>query len=156
MQEFTKVSSKAVLYRLVKEGSVVLVFSIILGVIVGVFLADYFGLVILVIVSMLMGIVFLRAYLEYLNWGYQLETNSLNFRKGMLAIKRVNIPYARITNATFHQSLFQRLFSVGDLVVDQEDSEFVWDGVDNISADKVLSEVSKKSNVQPIAAKNNS
>lgn len=153
MKDFNKVSSKAVVYRLVKEGIVVFIFSLVFGGVAGLFLIDYFGLVVLVSISIFMGIVFLRAYLEYLNWGYQLEANSLNFRKGMLSIKRVNIPYARITNATFHQSLFQRLFSVGDVIVDQEDSEFLWDGVDNVSADKVLSEISKKSNVQPIAAK---
>lgn len=147
MEQYTHVQSNALVYRLVKS----LFISIVIGLIVGGFFAltgMKYAVLIFTIITFLVQLI--PSYLEYQNLGYELESNSVNLRKGLLSMQNLTIPFARITNASFNQSFFQRFFSVGDLNIDQEDSSFKWQVVDSITANKISHEIASKSNIQQV------
>lgn len=47
-----------------------------------------------------------------------LDENTLMYRSGLISLRKVVLPYARITEASYSQGIIQRLFSVGTLNVD--------------------------------------
>lgn len=147
IESYIKVSQNALIYRFAKNA----VIAIILGFTFGGFFMlggmKSVALAVLVVVIIFFLIQLIPSFLEYNNLGYQLESNSVNFRKGLLSIQNTTIPFARITNASFNQSFFQRLFSVGDLVIDQEDAGYTWKGIDSVNADKINHAISSKSNL---------
>lgn len=73
---------------------------------VGIFLA---------IVAEILGII--TAMLEYGVSAVMLDDLSLKIFKGMLSKRQIEIPYRRIQDIEIKQTLFQRLFGVGHLVV---------------------------------------
>lgn len=89
-----------------------------------------------------------KGYLEYIHLKYKLSAQSVGFRSGMLSVN-TTIPYSKITNASYSQSFFARMFSVGNINIDQEDSSFSFEGIGSRIADEVLDEISKKSNIHP-------
>lgn len=47
-----------------------------------------------------------------------LEENSIIYNSGILSLRRIVLPYAKITEASYTQSLIQRIFGVGSLNID--------------------------------------
>ncbi|MEW6722524.1 MAG: PH domain-containing protein [Candidatus Micrarchaeota archaeon] len=47
-----------------------------------------------------------------------IDENGITYNSGILSIRRIIIPYSRITEASYTQGLVQRLFGVGTLNVD--------------------------------------
>ena len=47
-----------------------------------------------------------------------LDGNTITYNSGILSIRKIVLPYSRITEASFNQSLLQRIFGVGTLNVD--------------------------------------
>ncbi len=159
MDDFQKVKINSLYYRLVKNFFQALGTSLVLAVVFGILPAIgaqsitlFFGILgtILLIVYVL-GI--LKALLEYVNLKYKVEEQSLSFRSGLLSVSTTNIPYSKITNVSFDQSFLERIFSVGDVNIDEEDSGVGLAGVDSKIGDIILDAIAKKSNIQPISQK---
>lgn len=67
----------------------------------------------------LVGLVFVMvAYLSSRFKTLTLEENSMLYRSGIIATQRIMLPYAKITETSYLQSLPQRIFGVGTLNVD--------------------------------------
>lgn len=96
-------------------------------------------------------LIFLLSVLEYKNLKYKIEQNSISLQTGTFSIHTETIPFEKIKNSSFDQSLSQRFFSVGDIIIDQDDEKFIWDSIDSKTADLIMESVSTKSNVQPIS-----
>ena len=94
--------------------------------------------------------VYLISYLEYKNLKYLIEPNSISLQTGTFSIDTETIPFEKIKNSSYTQSLIQRIFSVGDIIIDQDDEKFIWDSIDSNTANLIMEAVSAKSNVQPI------
>jgi uncharacterized membrane protein YdbT with pleckstrin-like domain len=47
-----------------------------------------------------------------------LEENTIAYNSGILSLRRIVLPYAKITEASYTQSLIQRIFGVGSLNID--------------------------------------
>ncbi len=47
-----------------------------------------------------------------------LEENSITYNSGILSLRRIVLPYAKITEASYTQTLLQRVFGVGTLNID--------------------------------------
>ena len=156
METYTPLNKNAFIYRIVfVRGIPSLILSLIVAFIFGVgggdntiFISTFF--IILLITGGLSSLIVL---LESKNIGFRLEQNTVHYREGIFSLRRFAIPFARITNVSYHQSIFQRMFSVGDLIVDQEDSEVAMRGIDSHTAELLLKAISEKSNIQPISNK---
>jgi len=150
--KFLKLGKPALTYRLFTKLVIGLVISIFLlpisillsstnnPALIYIFIFQGIPLIIFIVLSLI----------EYKNCGFAIEENSLNFRKGIFSIETMSIPYVRITNAKFKQNLLQRIFGVGHIIIDQEDSESVWKNYDQETANKITNQISSKSNIQPI------
>ena len=95
-------------------------------------------------------ITYLTAYLEYSNLKYMIEENSLLLKEGVFNVDTETIPFEKIRNASITQNIIQRVFGVGNVVIDQEPEKYVWSSIDNKSAQIIIEAVSEKSNIQPI------
>jgi membrane protein YdbS with pleckstrin-like domain len=71
-------------------------------------------IVIWLITALYMLVAFLRSRLSTIELGEQ----SMTYQAGILSTRKVVLPYAKITEASYAQSLMQRLFGVGNLIVD--------------------------------------
>jgi uncharacterized membrane protein YdbT with pleckstrin-like domain len=60
----------------------------------------------------------LVAYLRSMFHVIELEDKVLTYRSGIISTRKIVIPYAKITEASYTQSLLQRIFGVGNLNVD--------------------------------------
>ena len=148
MEEFQKTNQAAFNYRLIKN----LLAGLVLSLFVSLFAVMAQTNVLIIIVCFLLPLIagYIFASVEYQNLGYKIEANSIGFRQGIFSLKTLTFPFIKITNASFNQSFIQRLFSVGDIVVDQEDAENKLKGIDKETADKIIQEIASKSNIQPI------
>jgi len=149
MENFLKIGKTALYFRLFKWFFVALLLSIFLAFFVVLAMGNIFVSIIAFMLPLL--VAFLLSFVEYGNLGYKIEANSIAFRKGIFSLRTLTIPFVRITNVSFHQSLFQRLLSVGNILIDQEDSESKWADFDKLTAKKIIKEISIKSNIQPIS-----
>lgn len=154
----TKVDQVAPLYyRLVKN----LISSIIIAAIVALLIGSLAYLVTqpqiyylqfflaVLFVKFIWGII--TSYLTVKNLGYMISDNSVSFRSGVLSLSTDNIPFSTISDSNFSQGILQRIFSVGDLYIEQEDEdEFVFGGIDLKTGHAIMEIISKKSNAQPI------
>lgn len=162
MNNYIKVGSASLRYRLAGNILAVVfvgpVIALVISILVGLFANSLeIGIAVFFISWILIGIGFIAwSFIEYHSLGYLIEGNSISLKQGFFQVHKVTIPYSRITNISFKQNILERMFSTGDVIVNQEDSDFKWDGIDFETADKVIKEISQKSNVQPIAAKSNS
>lgn len=95
----------------------------------------------------------IKSFLEYSHLKYKLAEQSVNFRSGMLSVHTATIPYSKITNAAYDQGLLARLFSTGDINIDQEDSSFQYKGIGSKIADEILDSIAKKNNILSISSK---
>jgi len=76
-----------------------------------------------------------------------LDKSTITYTKGILSQKKVILPYPRITETTFDQSLIQRLFNVGNLRIDSAGGTHIAIHVDNVQkkeVDKILEMINKK------------
>lgn len=153
MENCSKIESNAFIYRFTKAVINSIFISLILATVIGVISSAVSAFIYTVLITFIIQVVFKAGLiiLESQNLGYKVEKNSVSFREGIFSISSITVPFIKITNVSFQQSLFQRLFSVGDLLIDQEDSNYTWDAVDKKSADIVIKEISSKSNIQPIS-----
>ncbi len=87
---------------------------------------------------------------EFMNLRYSIEQNSISLKKGVFSVETETIPFQKIKNSSFDQSFIQRLFSVGNIIIDQDDEKFTWEGIDKQTASTIMEAVAAKSNVQPI------
>ncbi len=99
--------------------------------------------------------ILLSAYLEYSNLKYLIETNSLFLKEGVFSVDTETIPFEKIRNASFKQGFLQRLYGVGDVVIDQDPESYTWQGIDQKTAQVIMQAVAEKSNIQPIAVAQN-
>ena len=156
MEQYQAVQSSVKTYRIVKYLILSLTITLFVGVLLGSYVAlitdsvVWFFLIPIIASVITVFVVFVIVTLEIANLGYGIDANAIRFREGILSLHRITVPFARITNANFHQSFFQRIFQVGDIAIDQEDSEYKWRGVDVTTANKIIEEITSKSNVQPI------
>jgi uncharacterized membrane protein YdbT with pleckstrin-like domain len=88
--------------------------------------------------------------MQYKNLKYMIEQNSITFQRGAFGVERETIPFEKVKNATFDQTFVQRLFSVGDITIDQDDEKYIWENVDSQTATLISNAVSAKGDVQPI------
>lgn len=95
--------------------------------------------------------ILLPTYLEFTNLQYVIEQNSISLKKGVFSVETETIPFQKIKNSSFDQTFVQRLFSVGNIIIDQDDEKFIWESIDKQSASVIMEAVAAKSNIQPIA-----
>jgi len=95
-------------------------------------------------------VTYISARLEYGNLQYLIEEDALFLKEGVLKVDTETIPFQKIRNASFLQSFTQRMFDVGDLVIDQDPESYTWGGIDLKTARIILDAVAEKSNIQPI------
>lgn len=159
MDDFLKVEVNSLYYRFASSLWRAVISSTILNFVFGVwwaigakswivFLVIY-GL--LFLVALLYGVI--KSLLEYSHLKYKLADQSLSFRSGLLSVSTTTVPYSHITNVAYDQGILARLFSVGDINIDQEDSDFSFKGIGSSIADKILDVIAKKSNIRPISSK---
>jgi len=72
-----------------------------------------FAVIWLVIISFM-----LVAFIRSKFYSIELEEQVITYKAGIFSTKKVIIPYSKVTEASFTQTLFQRLFGVGNLNVD--------------------------------------
>jgi membrane protein YdbS with pleckstrin-like domain len=106
------------------------------------------GLLIFAILGL---ITLVTAYLEYSNLKYLIEEHALFLKEGVFEVDTETIPFQKIRNACFYQNILQRLYKVGDLVIDQDPETYTWVGIDTKTAGIILDSVSARSNIQPIS-----
>lgn len=159
MDDFKKVEVNSLYYRLFGSiiGAIVAAAVLSLLSLVWVAIAANSWTVFLVGYGVIFIIAFLyeatKSYLEYIHLKYKLAEQSVNFRSGLLSVHTTTIPYSKITNAAYDQGPIARLFSVGDINIDQEDSSFQFKGIGSRIADEILDAIAKKSNILPISSK---
>lgn len=159
MNSFSKASSSALTYRIVSHvlfsplwfllyltviGSILLIVATITQ-------SNQFPWMWLVLLLLLQVVwTIFTAWLEYNNLGYAFDEKGLQFKEGTFSLHTQTIPYSKISNASFTQSFFQRMFNVGNVVIDQEDSQSIFDHLDRTSAESILQAVTEHSNVQTV------
>ena len=77
-----------------------------------------------------------------------LDQNTITYNSGILSIRKIILPYSRITEASFNQSLLQRIFSVGTLNVDTAGGANMAIHVNDIhysDLKRILSEINRRS-----------
>lgn len=160
MDDYKKVDVSSLYYRLIKSLIIALIFAVIISFLptVGMIGANAwswlgFFLMIGIIATPVFLIGLIASLLEYAHLKYKIAEQSVNFRDGALSVHTTSIPFSKITTASYDQGLLARLFSVGDINIDQEDSEFSFKGVGSKIANEVLDIVAKKSNILPVSAK---
>jgi membrane protein YdbS with pleckstrin-like domain len=159
MENYQSVNRASLYYRLVPR----LVFSIFIAILIMVafsFVFSYFhlshypaysiGLGLLVFV-VLGSITYVTAYLEYNNLKYLIEEHALFLKEGVFEVDTETIPFQKIRNASYLQNVLQRIYNVGDLVIDQDPETYTWMGIDAKTAGTILDAVSARSNIQPIS-----
>lgn len=158
MQNKTGINSNALHYRIFTKGVVGTLVIIAAGVLITIILnvlklqnaLTYSLLAIVGVFILQFLLVFSVSYLEYKNLKYVIEPNSISLQRGTFSIETETIPFEKIKNSSFDQTLVQRFFGVGDIIIDQDDEKFIWASIDMSTANQIMEAVSAKSNVQPI------
>ncbi|MGH7245809.1 MAG: PH domain-containing protein, partial [Candidatus Levyibacteriota bacterium] len=159
MQNTKKISTHAFAYRFFIEEALGFFLFVIITITFGFGMTYVKGLpfialiptVLFLLFLVQLVVIFLLAWVAYSNVQYAIVQNSLTLTKGLFSIQTETIPFQKIKNASFQQSLLQRFFSVGNIIIDQETEKFIWESVDTKTATIIMTAVSERSNVQPIA-----
>lgn len=166
MGEFNRVGSRTFVYWLVTRILVALFVAALIG--VGLYLLSFTAGVSSLPVALsvtaasavalatlifliLAAATLLITVIQYGNWGYHIDEHALFLRRGLLAVDTETIPFFKVVNTSFDQSAWQRIFGVGNLIIEQDDDESVWSSIDKSTASQVIEMVSTKGNIQPIA-----
>ena len=81
-------------------------------------LRDIFGdlLIQAFVICWLVALLFiLVAFIRSRFYSIELDDQAITYQGGILSTRKIVIPYPRVTEASFTQTLFQRLFGVGNL-----------------------------------------
>lgn len=163
MNNQTRVGQNAFQYRfIVRETIGVLISALVSGVFFNIvsFLhknnAVSFSLGIFVVLFIFQLIaVFVATFIEFNNLVYIIEENAITLKKGIIYVETQTIPFQKIKKSLFQQSIFQNLFGVGNIILDQgEEESFIWNNIDNQTANTIMDAVAKKSNIQPVVFTN--
>lgn len=162
MGNFSHVGKGSLSYRLLPRILGAIFFTLIIAALVIstlIFLHQtmYLTLVSMVIAGVFVVIllfIYIIAYLEYSNLQYLIEQNSLYLKEGVLSVDTETIPFQKIRNASFTQTFLQRLYGVGNVIIDQDPETYTWESIDQKTAQTILEAVSERSNIQPIAVEN--
>lgn len=162
MNNFSHVGKGALSYRLLPRILGAIFFTFIVAALVISALIFLHQTTYLTLVSMVIAIafvviilfVYIVAYLEYSNLQYLIEQNSLYLKEGVLSVDTETIPFQKIRNASFTQNFLQRLYGVGNVIIDQDPETYTWESIDQKTAQTILEAVSERSNIQPIAVEN--
>jgi uncharacterized protein len=157
MNEYHRANSSALVYRIVTKGLVAIsIFLFLLLIVVMVYLTGKAGNFPWVVVGIFMTLplvwVVLTSWLDWSNLGYTFDDKSLTFKEGIFSLETQTIPFYKISNASFTQTLMQRFFNVGDVLIDQEDSQSDLRGIDRATAEIIIQAVSQHSNIQTVQA----
>lgn len=95
-------------------------------------------------------VTYIAATVAYSNLTYLIEENSLFLKEGVFTVDTETIPFQKIRNASFTQKFLQRIYHVGDIIIDQDPEQYVWKSIDEKTARLILDAVAAKSNIQPI------
>lgn len=162
MGNFSHVGNSALAYRLLPRLIAALFIAVLLVFVLSstisfLHIANSFGIS-LVIGGLLFIIsfafVYISAKLEYSNLQYLIEENSLYLKQGFFSVDTETIPFQKIRNAQFTQSILQRLYGVGNIIIDQDPETYIWISIDQKTAQTILEAISQRSNIQPIAVEN--
>jgi membrane protein YdbS with pleckstrin-like domain len=109
------------------EQTKIFIFLILLSIVLFLireFLSDIFvPIITLVWVIGLIQIIYLSIHARFIS--LDIGENDLLFRKGVLSMKTNLVPYKKITDARFGQSIIERVFQVGTLEIDTAGSDRV-------------------------------
>lgn len=152
------VGHQALKYRIVVKESAGIILTILLTFVSGIALTSYnfgntalfIGIIFLIVFILQFLLIVIPAYLEYYNLRYTISQDSITLQRGVFTVEIKTIPFQKIVNAGFTQTVLQRLFMVGSVTLDQENERFLWESVDAKTAVIVLDLVAQKSNIQPI------
>lgn len=158
MENETGVSKQALHYRLIINEIIGIIITFALTAFVAIILyfikvklAIYIDLLLFLCIFALQFItLYFLSLMQYKNLKYAIGQNSVSFTRGAFGIERETIPFEKIKNATFDQTVIQRLFSVGDITIDQDDEKYIWENIDSQTATLISNTVSAKGDVQPI------
>lgn len=156
-KQFNSTSSSVLTFRLVKD----VLISVLVGAVIGFIIAlvtsksegsnTYLSLFMIVGIALVFAYRALASFLYYKNLGFNLGSNSLELRTGTFSVGSNSLPYSSISDSSYTQGIFQRIFGVGDLSIEQEDGDnFTLKDIDSGSSRIILDSVSKKSNVESI------
>jgi membrane protein YdbS with pleckstrin-like domain len=158
MDNASSVSKKALHYRVAIFESIGVIITLAFTAIVAVVLyflkfkaavlVDSLTFVILFVLQVIT--LYFMAFMQYKNLKYSIGQNAISFQRGSFGIERETIPFEKIKNSTFDQSFIQRLFSVGDITIEQESEKYTWENIDSQTATLISNTVSTKGDVQPI------
>lgn len=158
MDNATRVGKNALKYRLVTFETMGIVISLAFTAIVAIVIYFLkFKNATLIDAGLFIGVfiiqfifIYLVSHMEYKNLQYLIEQNSITLQRGAFGVERETIPFEKIKNSTFDQTVIQRMFSVGDITIDQDDEKYIWENVDAETATRISNAVSAKGDVQPI------
>jgi uncharacterized membrane protein YdbT with pleckstrin-like domain len=89
----------------------------------------------------------LAAYLRSRFYSITLEDQFITYQSGILSTRKVVLPYAKITEASYSQSLPQRLFGVGTVNIDTAGGTNIAIRLIDIRSDdmkEILGEINRK------------
>lgn len=157
MNDYSKTSTTALTYRIITKGLAAIVLFILVSILI--FMIYSLGIVtefpwhlVLILAAVPAAWLMLTAWLDWSNMGYTFDDKSLILKEGTFSLQTQTIPFYKISNASFNQTFFQRFFNVGDVIIDQEDSQSDLKGVDRATAEIIIQAVSEHSNIQTVQA----
>jgi uncharacterized membrane protein YdbT with pleckstrin-like domain len=80
--------------------------------------ADFSALVTIVVVGIIALVTVVWAFLETLRWKYTITNRRVFVRHGLITIREQTARLERVQDVTLHQTVFDRLFGVGRLLID--------------------------------------
>jgi membrane protein YdbS with pleckstrin-like domain len=133
MENSTPVSKNALQYRLTMNECMGVIIALAVTVLIAITFyfiklkhaVLYDVLAFLVILVLQFVILYFVSLMQYKNLRYTIGQNAISFQRGAFGIERETIPFEKIKNSTFDQTLLQRLFSVGDITIDQEEEKYM-------------------------------
>lgn len=150
MSDFLHVGKSVLEYKSIKVGFITVFFALAVSGVSSVITQKIQINIFILVLAISFIVMMIPEYIMYLNIQYKIDESALYLRKGFLSIQTITLPYARITNAKFDQTLIQRIFHIGNISLDQEDSSYIWTDIDSETAEKILNEISSRSNIQKL------
>jgi uncharacterized membrane protein YdbT with pleckstrin-like domain len=80
--------------------------------------ADFSALVTLIVVGIVAAVTVVWAILETIRWKYAITSRRIVVRHGLVSINEQTARLDRVQDVTLHQTLFDRMFGVGKLLID--------------------------------------
>jgi uncharacterized membrane protein YdbT with pleckstrin-like domain len=80
--------------------------------------AGFSALVTLIVVGLIAAVTIVWAFLETIRWKYAITNRRIVVRHGLVSINEQTARLERVQDITLHQTLFDRMFSVGRLQID--------------------------------------